>query len=714
MNCNYQEGQPPKGPFISGRAFKHILVWLSFLTFLVPPAARAFQPALALGKETPKCSKRTDFETLIARGRDSKIPLPVRKNALNEAVNICPQNPEGYEGLTALYLQQQDFRQALNWVHGGLQAAPENANLLLELGTILLSSGHPEQALVVFKGLPDNAKTEFYLGMTYRALRDHKQAQRALSKSFAMGNRDPYVLYALIEQDHYLRDTKAGLKDFQTFYQSFPQSPWLHLLLGNAYSARHDVANAEAEYKKAAAINPDLPVVHFSLGLISFTRGDYTAAIQDFRKEIKVDPEFGRAYLYLGTTLRRVGKNSEALIYLKEAIARDPNFALAYSALASSQIEAGQSKQALKTLQEGERRFPKEAAFPARLSQLMRTLGDARGAKKQSALAESLSQKGNPVIHGVSPLKDAASKPPESSRLQKAQQYLKQGNVQGASQALSEIKDTTARNDPQFYNLEAQILNLEKKRKDAIDVIKKAIAADPKKPEYWMTQGRIYQVMGNQEEAIKSFLRAGEMEPSPAEAVYYIGLSFFLMGNHYNQHKYYVRAAQHFKTALKLDPHFDKAEFMLGAVNSVEFKLPQAKVNFERALQMAPQNPYYILHYGILLSRMGDTAAALREMKRAEQLNPTYARAYFNLGSLEARIGSYKEAKEQLEAGIRLDPEYKEAYYTLGRVYQRLGMSEKSQEALRKFQQLKTQEQNNYEPVGGITAAEPPLAREGP
>jgi tetratricopeptide (TPR) repeat protein len=712
MDSRYQEGHPPSGPVITGRAFKRILIGSSILTFFLPFTVLAFQPALFAGSDTPECSKQGQFETLVAKGRDSKVPLTARESALEEAVRLCPQDPAAYEDLTRLFLRQKDFQHSLNWVHSGLKAVPGNANLLLELGTILLSAGHPQQALLVFKDLPDNAKTEFYLGMTYRALRDHKQAQQALSKSFAMGNRDPYVLYALIEQDHDLRDTEAGLKDFRTFYQNFPHSAWLHLLLGNAYSARHDVANAEAEYKKAAAINPDLPVVHFSLGLISFTRGDYAAAIQDFHKEIKVDPAFGRAYLYLGTTLRRVGKNSEALPYLKEAVARDPNFALAYSALASSQIEAGQSKEALKTLQEAERRFPQNAAFPARLSQVMRARGDARSAEKQSALAESLSQKDNPVIHGVSPLKDAASKPPESSRLQNAQQYLKQGNVHGASQALSEIKDTDVRKDPQYFNLKAQILNLEKKHKDAIEVIQKAIAADPKKPTYWMTQGRIYQGMGNQEEAIKSFLRAGEMESNPAEAVYYIGLSFFLMGNYYNQHKFYVRAAQHFKTALKLDPHFDKAEFMLGAVNSVEFRLPQAKVNFERALQMNPQNPFYILHYGILLSRMGDTAGALREMKRAEQLNPSYARAYFNLGSLEARIGSYKEAKEQLEAGIKLDPEYKEAYYTLGRVYHRLGMSEKSQEALRKFQELKTQEQTTGEPVGGITAAESSLSPE--
>ena len=167
MECSYQEGQPPREPVFAGRAFKGILVWLSFLTLFLPFTALAYQRALSAGKDTPKCSKQSEFETLVARGKDSQIPLPARENALKEAVNICPQNPDGYEGLAALFLQQQDFRQALNLVHGGLKAVPGNANLLLELGTILLSSGHPEQALLVFKGLPESAKTEFYLGQKH-------------------------------------------------------------------------------------------------------------------------------------------------------------------------------------------------------------------------------------------------------------------------------------------------------------------------------------------------------------------------------------------------------------------------------------------------------------------------------------------------------------------------------------------------------------------
>ncbi|MGH9402837.1 MAG: tetratricopeptide repeat protein, partial [Terriglobia bacterium] len=145
---------------------------MSFLALFSPFTTLAFQSSLSAGKEAPKCSEQSQFETLVARGRDTKVPVAARESALEEAVKLCPQNPAAVESLTALFLQQRDFQQALNFVHGGLKVTPGNANLLLELGTIFLSAGRPQQALSLFKGLPDSAKTEFYLGMTYRALLD--------------------------------------------------------------------------------------------------------------------------------------------------------------------------------------------------------------------------------------------------------------------------------------------------------------------------------------------------------------------------------------------------------------------------------------------------------------------------------------------------------------------------------------------------------------
>ena len=674
-----------------------------FLMTVLSACALGFQSTPARGGPPASCALQSRFEELLAQGNDSKVSASSRERALEEAIKVCPQNPVAYDNLGVLLLQQHDFQGALVWIRQGLQAAPQDPGLTLELGIGLLSAGQPEQALSVLKSLPLSAKAQFYLGMTYRALGNHEAARQALAKSFELGNRDPYVLYAVIEQDKDLHDTKDGLQDFQTFYKDFPDSAWLHLLLGDAYRERQDNSNARAEYQKAASLDAKLPIVHYRLGLIDFDHDSYSAAVQDFREEIEISPSLGDAYLYLGVSLHRLGNDREALPYLEEAVARDPNLALAYRELAAVQIELKEPEAARKTLQEAERRFPKEQAFPAQLSRLMRTMGDSQDAGRQAVLANSLSRENNPIVRLASPLDGEASpgRSLESAQFRDLSECIKRANIQCASEALSRLDDESLQKNPEYLNLKSQALNMTHEGKQALAAIQRAIEIDPNQANYFTTQGRVYQRLGNQTDAIKSFLHAEQLQPNSAEPIYYVGMSFFLMGDYFNENEYYDRAAHNFRAALDLDPRFDKAEFMLGTINAVEFKLDQAKQNFEKALKMSPNNPYYRLYYGVLLSRLGDQEGALREMRSAEKLDPSDARTCFNLGGLLAQRGSFEAAKEQLEAGVRLDPRFAPAYYTLGRVYYRLGLKAKSQEALHKFQQMMAQaREEDSDPVG--------------
>ena len=146
--------------------------------------------------------------------------------------------------------------------------------------------------------------------MVCRALRSHKEAQQSFLKAFLLGYNDPYVLYVLIEQDRMLGEKEAGLRDFQTFYERFPNSPWLHMLYGDAYMAKNDDRSAEAEYEQVVKLAPNLPIVQFQLGYIDFKRASYVDAEAHFRKEIASNPVFASPYLYLGATLRRLAKNA--------------------------------------------------------------------------------------------------------------------------------------------------------------------------------------------------------------------------------------------------------------------------------------------------------------------------------------------------------------------------------------------------------------------
>jgi tetratricopeptide (TPR) repeat protein len=639
------------------------------------------------GTTTGSCEHQTGFQELLNRGRNLQVSVSNREQAYEEAIRQCPDAQAAYHGLSVLLLQEGNFSGAFEWIHRGLRAAPHEPNLTLDLGIALLAIGEPEKALIALRPLPPTSKSEFYLGMTYRALRDPNAAQKALAKSFAMGYHNPYVLYVLIEQDRVLHDKAAGLQAFRTLAQQFPDSAWLHLLMGDAYASRHEETQAELEYQKAAALDAKLPVVHFDVGFIAFNRAQYSQALDEFRKEIAVDPAFGEAYLYLGTSLCRIGKDNQALPYLRDAVARDPNNSLAYQQLAAAQTQAGDPQAALKTLLTAERRFPKTAAFPAQLALVLRKLGKSEQAEQQTKVAQTLSGESNTLLgSGSQPLLSGSVK--KSAGLERLSVCLKRSNAPCALDALRDMDDRNLQRNPGFLDLEAQAFSLLTKKDQALSAIQRAIQIDPNNAGYFITEGRVYQKAGEQVAAIKCFLRAGRLAPRFPLPLYYLGMSFFLMGNDFNADGYYQRAARHFRAALELDGHYDKAEFMLALIDVLESRFDEAQQDFEEALRMNPDNSYYHLEYGILLDRLGQRSDASRELKDAETLNPADARTYFNLGSVEAKMGKYPEAKAQLETAVSLDPRLMAAYYVLGRVYYRLGLKEKSRQALQSAQRM--------------------------
>src|SRR5712692_6891265 len=98
---------------------------------------------------------------------------------------------------------------------------------------------------------------------------------------------------------------------------------------GDALKAREMRAEAEAEYKKAEKLEPNLPFLNHRLGSIAYTRGNYALAASYFRKEIALNPSYPAPYVFLGVSLHRQGKNLAALPFLQQGLARAPDAPLA-------------------------------------------------------------------------------------------------------------------------------------------------------------------------------------------------------------------------------------------------------------------------------------------------------------------------------------------------------------------------------------------------
>lgn len=686
----------------------------------------------AQAEDTQTCTATEPVHTWIIQSQDQNRSVDDRLKSYKSAIQACPGDAPLYAAIAGLLLQQQNPAGALEWAHRGLKVAPSDPDLEADVGVAQLAAGRPEEALSTLRTVAPSGRSFFYLGMTYRALRDPEHARAAFSNALEAGFDDPYLLYVLIEQDREAGEKQAGLDDFHTFYRKYPNSPWLHMLYGDAYSARHDNVEAEAEYKQAAQIEPHLPVVHYQLGFLAFARGDYSQAAGEFRQEITIDPTFAKAYLYLGTDLRRLGKNDEALPVLQQAVGRDPNFPLAYRSLAVSEIDAGKLPAALETLRAASRRFPQESAFPAQMSSLLKRLGRLQEAKDEAEKAQALSRTNNPVHAGVNEaelLDEPAGAAQKDSSDRAAANSLPSGHG-GGSSAPSTVEGGTAatsggsppaasrqevqsrkldvsllplyecleRSDaacaksklnsiqggvkasPDYLELEAKTFMLTQDRDAALADIARAVQLAPHEYRYLMTQGEIFQSFNDQPSAIRCFLQADRLLPHVSGTFYFLGMSFFFAED-------YARAKKHFQEAWQLDPNNDRAAFMLGISNLIDFKLLDAKPYFEAALKLKPNNPFCHLHYGILLSRLGDNDGAIQQVRIAEKLDPSYALTHFNLGHLCKETGSYVEARQELETAVKLKPSLAAAYYQLGWVYHRLGMEAESRRAYQKFEE---------------------------
>jgi tetratricopeptide (TPR) repeat protein len=692
------------------------------------------------------CLSAPAVQQLVSQGNDNRRPYLDRKKAYKRALELCPREADLYHALAVLTLQGHEFEEDLLWVRRGLKIRPDDPQLQLDEAVALISSGHPEESLPILAHVPSSAGSQFYLGMAQRALGDHKAAQQAFSKALDLGYQDPYVLYVLIEQDRDLHDKEAGLKDFQTLYKRFPDSAWVHVVLGDAYMSRYEDSNAESEYIKALAIDPKLPVIHFQLGSLAFSHNDYSQAAEEFRKEIDLDPAFGDAYLYLGLTLRRQGKNQEAVPILERAVALEPNSPLPYRALAVVQVNTNAIDAASETLRTAKMRFPSEPAFAAQLAVLLKQMGRSEEAAEEATLAESLSRKGNrshqapgaPVQSGEGSIAnsqpaaggtDPATKPAFSAghaspkQVQAGeqtgsdrsfaivtgdlQQCLERSDAACAGAALSAISDPRVLRTPDYLELKAETLALEHRKPEALAAIKTAIEGNPSKPHYLITQGRLYVNFNEPLEAITSFLKAAELEPNSPEPFYFLGTTFFLLAERYKSPDYFSRAERNLRAALEASQDYHRAEFMLGVIAAVLSRLDEARTHLQRAIQMDPSNPYYHLHYGILLKHEGDNRGALGEMKTAEQQNPSYALTHFELATVYEKLGDYTQATSQLETALKLNPGLSAVYYHLGAVYAHVGREEESKAAYERFKAMKEHpEQTNADPAASAVSEE--------
>ena len=336
------------------------------------------------------CQLSAADQQIYRRAVTPSVPLPERRSAFEASIHACPDEPRLYIEFASLLVANREFSTALSWINKGLGFAPEDPTLNLRKGEALVALSQGKEALAALAKTPRTGESQFFRGLAYQLLDDHRLAQRCLLDAWNLDHQDPYVLYSLMREDKELGDKAAGVEHFKIMMARFPDSVWIHVLLGDAHFKVSQEAEARQEYLTALKLMPDLFEPNFRLAYLTFEAGEYSSAVQYYRRALAAKPRHTEANLYLGEALRRDHRLPEAIAQLKHAIQLDPNEALAYDSLSKAFADAGRLAEAVDTLRSAEKEFPDNSSFPAMRARILTRMGRTEEAEQAARRAREI------------------------------------------------------------------------------------------------------------------------------------------------------------------------------------------------------------------------------------------------------------------------------------------------------------------------------------
>ena len=235
-----------------------------------------------------------------------------------------PALPAGYEAtaethekLGDAYIRQGDSVAALTEYQRSLEKDPVRTTAKYKIGMLFLG-----------RGLTEDALTEF----------EQIIAREPLNASAYHGRAR--VRFLQKKLDLAKNDLSEALRLNNSLWQA-------HALLGIILDTEKNHFEAEKEYLKALAIQPDSAAVYNDLGVCFYLNGSFDKAAEAFLKAFNIAPENHRICNNLGLTLYRLGNAGGAL----EAFKRGSGEAAAYNNIGYLQMKDKQYNNALAALE---------------------------------------------------------------------------------------------------------------------------------------------------------------------------------------------------------------------------------------------------------------------------------------------------------------------------------------------------------------------------
>ncbi len=263
----------------------------------LPEAKKGFQEAIA---EVPFHAESHAYLGLIA---EKEGDAKGAETHYVEALKFKHELESAAENLSALYIDQSRFQEAVRVADAALKIHPENAALHLNMGIALASTGDAfaaEQFDLALKGAPKDPTVYLTAGHWLGVLKKTDDAKAKLKSASALVPQSPAAVPVLAAIGHEFRLIGA-----------FPEC---------------------VETLDKAVVQKDVAELRTDRALCKMGQKDDEGTRADLEAAIKADPKYGPAHFYLAGRLAQGGKLKEAQKEYEAFIAIAPNSPMAKQA----------------------------------------------------------------------------------------------------------------------------------------------------------------------------------------------------------------------------------------------------------------------------------------------------------------------------------------------------------------------------------------------
>jgi tetratricopeptide (TPR) repeat protein len=590
-----------------------------------------------------------------------------------------------------------EINQAIEQYKLALNADPDSAELSDDLADLYFRADrvHDAEAAArtTLKSHPDDIDAHRLLGRIY--LRQLGEGQN--------GGTPAANSATVLDQ---------AIAEFSKIVALQPRSVEDHMVLGQLYTVKHQPEKAEAEFKIAQAIEPESEEVVLNLARLYAESGDVQHAV----KAIEAVPEDGRTpkmEFTLGALYDQLKQPKDAIAAYKRADDLQPGDLQTLDSLASALLSDNQLDEALKQYQALSEADPENTEALVHIGEILRRQGkyeDAlvsiRKARKvdptsleagfnEGLLLDVLGRFDDAVqtyqdmVDATSHANGAYTEEEKNNRAifldHLGAVYLEENKTDPAVATYQKMIDMGGSFASRGYQGQVDAYHAAHEYDKAIDVSRKAVAADPKDrdlklmlaseladqnhPDEGLAMAKslldgatpdqqrgVWVAIAQMDVRLKRWKDAedalDQVEPlaTKKEDRTYL---FFLRGEWAERQKHDDQAEGFFHQVLNLDPENTMTLNYLGYMWADKgIKLPDALKMIRKAVELEPMNGAYLDSLGWVYFKMGEYELAednLRQAVNRDQSDPT---VHMHLGDLYEKTGRIRLAATQWQLSL--------------------------------------------------------------